>query len=233
MISFSSFFAIFASKFIYMQEIKKISDYRLSLKDRIVEESILAFASRGIKAVKMDDIARSLGISKRTLYELYSNKEELLIEVLTRSKAQKLEEEQRMYDQSHNVMDMVLTLYYMRMEELDKVNPLFFSDLVKYPRLMRLLNEDREERHMRFMGFLNRGICEGYFRSDVNYAVVTRILEGMSDYVITQRLYQQFSFDEIFYNVLFVMLRGFCTQKGIDVLEDFFKKKKGIGKTDI
>ena len=56
MISFSSFFAIFASKFIYMQEIKKISDYRLSLKDRIVEESILAFASRGIKAVKMDDI---------------------------------------------------------------------------------------------------------------------------------------------------------------------------------
>lgn len=233
MISFSSFFAIFASKFIYMQEIKKISDYRLSLKDRIVEESILAFASRGIKAVKMDDIARSLGISKRTLYELYSNKEELLIEVLTRSKAQKLEEEQHMYDQSHNVMDMVLTLYYMRMEELNKVNPLFFSDLVKYPRLMRLLNEDREERHMRFMEFLNRGIREGYFRSDVNYAVVTRILEGMSDYVITQRLYQQFSFDEIFYNVLFVMLRGFCTQKGIDVLEDFFKKKKGIGKTDI
>ena len=216
-----------------MQEKGETTPYRRTLKNKVLDVAIKQFIIHGVRAVKMDDIARSLGISKRTLYELYSNKEELLIEVLTRSKAQKLEEEQRMYDQSHNVMDMVLTLYYMRMEELDKVNPLFFSDLVKYPRLMRFLNEDREERHMRFMEFLNRGIREGYFRSDVNYAVVTRILEGMSDYVITQRLYQQFSFDEIFYNVLFVMLRGFCTQKGIDVLEDFFKKKKGIGKTDI
>lgn len=57
-----------------MQEKKNISTYREALKDKILETAMVAFAEKGIRAVKMDDIANSLSISKRTLYEIYGNK---------------------------------------------------------------------------------------------------------------------------------------------------------------
>ena len=47
-------------------------------KDRIIEEAMRMFVQQGIKSVRMDDIARSLGVSKRTLYEQFGDKEELL-----------------------------------------------------------------------------------------------------------------------------------------------------------
>ena len=54
-----------------MQEIKETTAYKKSLKGRIMETAMKAFAERGVKAVKMDDIAQMLSISKRTLYEIY------------------------------------------------------------------------------------------------------------------------------------------------------------------
>ena len=63
-----------------MSEIKNISTYRENLKDRILSTAMADFAARGIRAVKMDDIANALSISKRTLYEVYENKEDLLFE---------------------------------------------------------------------------------------------------------------------------------------------------------
>jgi AcrR family transcriptional regulator len=72
-----------------MQRIKGISEYRKSLRDIVIEASMKAFALHGVRAVKMDDVAQSLSISKRTIYEMFGNKEQLLIEVLKTYKAKK------------------------------------------------------------------------------------------------------------------------------------------------
>ena len=53
-----------------MQEITTITDYRRGLKGKILNMAMTLFVKNGIKAVKMDDIAHALGISKRTLYEI-------------------------------------------------------------------------------------------------------------------------------------------------------------------
>lgn len=60
------------------------SIYRETLKGKILTAAMAAFTKKGIKAVKMDDIAAALSISKRTLYELYENKEDLLLEGIKR-----------------------------------------------------------------------------------------------------------------------------------------------------
>ena len=49
-----------------------------SQRERIIEHAMEMFATQGIKSVRMDDIASQLGMSKRTLYELFGDKEELL-----------------------------------------------------------------------------------------------------------------------------------------------------------
>ena len=56
-----------------MQEIKETNSYRLALKDKILDAAMNAFMKRGIRAVKMDDIAQQLTISKRTLYDIYED----------------------------------------------------------------------------------------------------------------------------------------------------------------
>jgi len=50
------------------------SAYRKELRARLLDTAMKAFSTYGIKAVKMDYIAQTLGISKRTLYEIYDNK---------------------------------------------------------------------------------------------------------------------------------------------------------------
>ena len=50
----------------------------MSQREHIIAQAAKMFAEQGIKAIRMDDIAQSLGVSKRTLYELFADKEELL-----------------------------------------------------------------------------------------------------------------------------------------------------------
>ena len=64
------------------------SNYRRDLKERILTVAMQAFKLRGIRNVRMDDIATTLGISKRTIYEIYSNKEELLLDGIMRETRQ-------------------------------------------------------------------------------------------------------------------------------------------------
>lgn len=69
-----------------MAEHGKDPSSRAELRERIVETAMNAFTSHGIKSITMDDIAASLGISKRTLYEVFSDKESLLKEGILRYK---------------------------------------------------------------------------------------------------------------------------------------------------
>ena len=55
---------------------------RLELRERIIDTALNSFATHGIKSITMDDIAAALGISKRTLYEVFADKESLLKECI-------------------------------------------------------------------------------------------------------------------------------------------------------
>lgn len=65
-----------------MKENDKGTTGRVEVKDRIIRQALKSFADHGIKSVRMDDIANSLKISKRTLYEIFADKETLLTECL-------------------------------------------------------------------------------------------------------------------------------------------------------
>ena len=207
-----------------MQATKPLSQYRLSLKEKILHTAMNAFATQGIKAVKMDDLAKQLGISKRTLYEIYDNKEVLLFESVKAFKRMKDEELSRLVADSSNVMDIILEFYKMKVEDFKRTSPEFYSDISIYPQVMSFLDVDKHEGEQRFMKFLHRGVGEGYFRSDVDYHFVTIMFDALINYVMNRKLYQQYTIEQIFQNIVFVSLRGFCTPKGIDTLDAFLFK---------
>ena len=204
-----------------MQEIKVLSTYRLSLKSKILDSAMLDFAQRGIKSVKMDDLAKGLNISKRTLYELYENKEILLYECIKKAKAQDEREMLTMMSQHDNVIDIILNIYKIKIEQFKQVTPQFYSDLEKFPKVMSYLEEQHERDRVLQKEFIVRGVEEGYFRKDVDIDIVIIMFEALSQYVRRTRLYNQYPVKDIFNNMLFISFRGICTQKGIEVIDRF------------
>ena len=204
-----------------MQEINTISAYRQSLKTRILDAATDAFSQKGIKSVRMDDIAKSLNISKRTLYEIYENKEVLLFECLKSAKSASQQEMMLIATQQANVMDIILTIYRSKIAQLQKINPQFYSDLEKYPELQSFLEEQHDKDRSQLKNFLNRGIEEGYFKGDINIDIITNIFEAINEYMKIHKLYAEFPIDQLFNNMLFVTIRGISTQKGVEVIDNF------------
>ena len=91
-----------------MQEIRETTAYKKSLKGRILEAAMKAFAQRGVKAVKMDDIAQMLSISKRTLYEIYKDKEELLYQGVVQYDQNNRQYLAAFVEQASSVMDIII-----------------------------------------------------------------------------------------------------------------------------
>ena len=207
-----------------MSETKNISAYRQSLRDRILEVAMQAFREKGIKAVKMDDIAASLTISKRTLYEVYENKECLLLECLKKYKHLHEKGVEQMLRTKPNVMEYILASYRDKLNDFRHTNPTFYSDMVKYPKVVEVLQQDQDVSRQRFLEFMERGINEGYFRADVNFDLVARIYEVILRFIMDEEVYRPYDIEEIFRSVIFVSLRGYCTKKGVDVLDSFLNE---------
>jgi AcrR family transcriptional regulator len=200
--------------------------YRQDLKDKIVRVAMNEFKLRGVRDVKMDDIANALSISKRTLYEVFDNKEELLICGI------KLDEERRkemmtsfVVKNNPGVMDVILKFYHAQMEAISSINPVFFSDISKYDRVRAYLQELHTGRQESALEFFRRGVGEGYFRADVDYVIVSRMSNATINYVMESQMYKEYDLKYIFRNIVLVFLRGFCTLKGQEIIDKKLNEK--------
>ena len=202
-----------------MQESKEISAYKKNLRGVILNTAMQAFVQKGIRAVKMDDVAATLGISKRTLYEIFETKEELLFEGIRKFYAERQEIAKRETQKCKNVMEVLVAVYRIKVEEFRKTNPLFYADLAKYPKVARFLNQQNQQMRKDMMKFMERGIYEGYFREEVNYDLAGRLFDALGKYVMVNQLYRQYTIEEIFQNLVFVTMRGLCTEKGVKALD--------------
>lgn len=135
-----------------MSKLTSPQAYREELKQRIIDVAMKEFWQKGVKAVKMDDIANDLTISKRTLYETYENKEVLLLEVLKHHKQQQHNHVADFSEKVNgNVMDIIFELYNMHVESCKKINPIFYEELKKYQKVTEYLavTADRTRRILR------------------------------------------------------------------------------------
>ena len=202
-----------------MQETNDFSPYRRHLKTKIMETAMKAFRTQGVRRVRMDDIAEELSISKRTVYEIFGTKEHLVYECVveyTDCERTKLAE---LTTHCSNVMEILLIVYRRRIEDTKRTNILFYLDLRRYSSVMQLLKERNERNRELCQQFIKRGIEEGYFRSSLDHQLTSLIFDAMGRYLMDKHLYERYSIEEIYHNLVFVSLRGMCTEKGLAELE--------------
>lgn len=209
-----------------MQVLRETTAYRASLRERIIERAMQDFSKNGIRAVKMDTLAKELGISKRTMYEIFEDKESLLFEGIKVYDDRKREYLHSYAEEGHDVIDIIMEAYHMKVEEVRAVNPDFYLDLMKYPRLAQHMKEAQQKSREGFLAFMKRGVDDGYFRPDVNYELVPHIFEALGQYILTNSLVQQYSVEELFSNCFLIALRGFCTDKGLHTIDKLMAEAK-------
>ena len=205
-----------------MQNTSNETVYRQQLKGRILQIATALFHQHGIKQVKMDDIANDLRISKRTLYEVYENKEDLLFEVLQQHDNVERQQLLEFDKPGTNVINIILEIYRVRTAEFITVNPLFFEDLQKYPNLLTYVRKLHDEKEAEIVAFIERGKNEGLFLENVNYGIVRELTFASEQFVMNNFLFKRYDITELSRIMIMLFVRGICTEKGIKLLDQYF-----------
>ena len=136
-----------------MMEHGRDASQKAELRERIIMTATEAFTLKGIKCITMDDIAAALGISKRTLYEVFADKESLLKECILQKQAERDKYLQEIYEQSNNVLEVILAVFQKSIEIFHQTNKRFFEDIKKYPKVYAMM-KDRKYHLQHIVGLL-------------------------------------------------------------------------------
>lgn len=202
---------------------RKRTDKKL-IRMQVIKAAAEAFSQKGIKNVRMDDIASSLSISKRTLYELFADKEELLVEVVRIHREEVKEYMANVAMKADNVLEVIIGFYEMTIGEFKHTSRFFFEDIKKYPKVMEFLEENRKENINSAMAFYQKGVEQGIFREDVNYHIVQEMISGQMDGLL--KALPDCPLEEIFETLVFIHMRGISTEKGLKIVNDFLAQLK-------
>lgn len=177
----------------------------------------------------MDDLAEHLGMSKRTIYEHFADKKELVKEsvlFLDRKKDELAKEAAR---QSNNVIETLLTLHLNNLKLMGSVNRKFAEDIKKYyPEVHGYFQEKRDCSIYTTVNFLQKGVDEGVVRNDQNVEIYANLLHEEMYLLFDNRSVHlsEFSVREV-YSVMFLcFLRGIATNKGLVIIDEFLAKNK-------
>jgi len=199
-------------------------------KKRIIDEAAQLFVMYGVKATTMDDIAKHMGISKRTIYEHFKDKTDLIETVIEETHQKSMAEEKAIFEQTKNVLEA-----FLRLSEAKK--SAFSVKLMKtvieikhyYPEILnKRMKEHKGIEILRTI--FEKGIEQGVFRPDMNPKTSAFLLSEQGRLFFTEQLQKielstMDSFDisslQFIEDLFFNFLRGISTTKGIEIIEKY------------
>lgn len=205
---------------------KQLSEH----KARIISTARGLFEKFGVRSISMDEIAKQLGVSKKTLYQHFADKDEIVavaMKVSIQEKSDKLMELKR---NESNAIVLFIQLHQNLYQDKRRTNRLLWEDLKKYhPTTWKMVQQFKDKVVMELIrSNLERGILDGYFRSDIVPEMVTKLhLETLSlchnDEVFPKT---KFDNDEIFDRILDHALLGITTESGRKYFEQYKSENK-------
>jgi TetR/AcrR family transcriptional regulator, cholesterol catabolism regulator len=193
----------------------------------ILEKVGAMYHKYGIKSVTMDDVARELGISKKTLYAFVCDKDELVDKVIQYQTEKHGEIYQEIFNRSLNAVEELLEVNKSTNLIMKDHSHVIDYDLKKYyPDIYKKIHENqREGMYNGVLENMRKGKREGLFRQDLNEEViaklyVSRIMCMTDNPVFTT---DEFTSPRFFTEIIIYHIRGIANEKGIQVLEEKLK----------
>ncbi len=197
-------------------------------KQEIAHKICSLYKSFGIKSITMDDAARHLGISKKTLYQYFSDKTELVQEAVTQEIKIKQNNFSPLSNKDFNALDELLAYHKIQIKMIFDYKPNFIYDLKKYyPDIYnKYVTVKREKIVESVKQNLLKGIKEGFFRADLDADIISRITLMRIEGMIHSGL---FTIDEmmspkVFTEIFIYHVYGIVTEKGRAYFENHKEK---------
>jgi AcrR family transcriptional regulator len=198
----------------------------MELKDRIIDEAGKLFVKHGIKRISMDEIASKLGISKRTIYQNFKDKEDLLLQYLQNLELMQIEYLKDLSKNEQTVVHVFLRSIEMH-KDFDFFNVSFLDDVEKYyPKAKKELIDQQNRGIFFIKQFLEEGMDQGVIRKDLNIEVVSYLLQDSSRTFVnaTRLANKSFSNWELFFTSMINFIRGISSAEGIEIVDTFLTK---------
>ncbi len=193
-------------------------------RDEVIIQARQMILDLGIKSFRMDDLAQAAHISKRTLYEEFGDKEELLFQAVKFHFDTFFEENSRKAQKGSNVLESILII----MGEIRKnshINWQLRNALLKfYPTILNRINIDKAEvRYRIIVATIELGQRQGLIRKSINISLAISALSyiamGISYNNTSITIPEGVTSDQAFEEILLYVLRGISTAKGVEVID--------------
>lgn len=197
----------------------------METKERIVKGAEELFFKYGIKSVTMDDIAKHLAVSKKTIYQFFEDKNEL---VETLMKVKLSEDEcafKKIQEESENMIVEVLNMMKHMGNMFSKINPSIFYDLQKYhPSAWKQFQQFKSDCIAKMIeASIERGMKEGLVRIDINPKVLSRMRIEQVELGFNFTVFppDKFKMLDVQLAMLDHFLHGMCTLKGHKLINKY------------
>lgn len=179
--------------------------------------------SKGIKEMTMSSIASDLGISKKTLYELFDSKSEMVIEAFHHQHEKFQQRSLAIIESAPDMMSAMTDIYRIQRDFLCKANVKLFTDLSDmYPEIQSRYNAMAETRMKNWEEMYRRGVEQGVFRPNVNLRTLTRLLHIQMEAL--KRMEEVFPADvtltEVYDTICSSFLRSISSKEGLERLDN-------------
>ena len=197
-------------------------------KSEIVKRVWELYREFGIRSVTMDDVVREMGISKKTLYQYFSDKTELVMAVMDNVYEKRKNEMCEVLLGKENAIEEMLTYYGLQLKMIREHKPTLIYDLKKYyPKIHEKVSmRKRQHIYDSVLQNIKRGKSEGLFRADINEEILARLNLMRIEAIMSSGI---FSDEEIvapyFFKEIFTYhMYGIVNNKGRKILEQNIDK---------
>jgi DNA-binding XRE family transcriptional regulator len=177
----------------------------------------------GIKSITMDDVARELGISKKTLYQYVTDKDDLVGKFVDNEISMRQEEICKCFRIGYNAIEELFEISIFMNKLMRNQNSATEYDLKKYypVHFEKTIKARREGIFNYILVNLKKGINEGLYRKEMNKEVIAKLYLWRSENTHFDELFtiEEFTSIKLFVELINYHVRGIATEKGIMILE--------------
>ncbi|ASU34605.1 TetR/AcrR family transcriptional regulator [Mucilaginibacter xinganensis] len=193
--------------------------------ERIIQGGEELFLQAGIKSVTMDDIARHLGMSKKTIYQFFKDKNELVIALVKKKLKEDEEQISEIISRSANVIEEMINMMKCSEDIFSRINPIVIHDMQKYhPDAWAEFQKFKSEVLIRTLEeLLTKGIKQGYIRPDIDVKIIARMRVSQVEMGFNTAIFPISDFNPWKVQVQFLehFNYGICTLKGYKLLNQY------------
>jgi AcrR family transcriptional regulator len=197
----------------------------MEVKERILAKAADLFMRYGIRSITMDEIATQLGISKKTIYQFFTDKDEMVAAVIDQEITKNEKECLELRDHAQDAVHQVFMALESFEEMLKYTNPLMMYDLEKHhPRSFRKIREYKYQfLYQTIVDNLQWGIDGGIYRRDIviDIAAKARIETAFMVFNVDVFPHTRYRMMEVNYELSLLFLYGVVNDNGKLLIEKY------------